>query len=215
MLGVIDILVIITVVLSVLFALYRGLVRELLGIAAWILAGFAALYSYGWVQPIMGKMIDNQTIAGVVGSLIVALVVLILMTLMNSFIASRLRESALSGLDRILGLVFGVFRAALLIAVIYIGASMVLSEKQLAEMEDENRSIPYIHVMAGWLEQIVPENIKDDMKAYEQGKLQSEKIQKIGIDLQKKVVDELVEYQESDKQSLDDMIELIAAEEEP
>ena len=102
MLGVIDILVIITVVLSVLFALYRGLVRELLGIAAWILAGFAALYSYGWVRPIMGKMIDNQTIAGVVGSLIVALVVLILMTLMNSFITSRLRESALSGLDRIL-----------------------------------------------------------------------------------------------------------------
>lgn len=214
MLGIIDILVIVIVVLSVLFALYRGLVRELLGIAAWILAGFGALYSYSWVQPIMGKMINNQTIAGVVGSLIVALIILVIMTLMNSFIASRLRESALSGLDRVLGIVFGVFRAALLIAVIYIGASMILSEKQLAEIETENRSIPHIQTMARWLEKIVPENIKDDIKSYEQGDLQSEKIQKIGIDLQKKVLDELVEYQESEKQSLDDMIELIAAEEE-
>lgn len=214
MLGIIDILVIITVVLSVLFALYRGLVRELLGIAAWILAGFSALYSYTWVQPIMGKIIDNQTIAGIVGSLIVALIVLIVMTLTNSFIASRLRESALSGLDRILGIAFGVFRAGLLIVVIYIGGSMVLSEKQLSTLKNENRSIPYIQKMAGWIEQIVPENIKDDIKAYEQSSSEVKKIQKIGIDLQKKVVEELVEYQESDKQSLDDMIELIVAEEE-
>ncbi len=214
MLGIIDILVIITVVLSVLFALYRGLVRELLGIAAWILAGFSALYSYTWVQPIMGKIIDNQTIAGIVGSLIVALIVLIVMTLTNSFIASRLRESALSGLDRILGIAFGILRAGLLIVVIYIGSSMVLSEKQLSTLEDENRSIPYIQKMASWMEQIVPENIKDDIKAYEQSSSEVKKIQKIGIDLQKKVVEELVEYQESDKQSLDDMIELIVAEEE-
>ncbi len=214
MFGVIDILVVITVIFSVLFALYRGLVRELLGIAAWILAGFAALYSYGFMQPIMGKVIDDPKMAGIVGSLIVALVVLVIMTLINAAITSRLRESALSGLDRVLGFAFGVFRAALLVAVIYIGASMILSDKQLDKIEAENKSVPYIQIMAGWVEHVFPDNIKDNMKAYEQGKLQPKKIQKIGIDLQKKAMEELVEYQESDKQSLDDMIEMIVEETE-
>ncbi len=210
MLGIIDILVIITMVLSVLFALYRGLVRELLGIAAWLLAGFAALYSYGWVQPIMGKVIENQTIAGVVGALGGALVVLIVMTLINAHVAGRLRDSALSGLDRLLGFAFGIFRAGLLIAIIYIGASMILSEKQLSRLEEENVSIPYIQTMAHWVEKVIPDNVKDDMKAYEQGQLQSRKVKKIGIDLKRTVKEELAEYRESDKQSLDDMIEEIA-----
>ncbi len=210
MLGVIDILVLITMALSVLFALYRGLVRELLGIAAWLLAGFAALYSYGWVQPIMGKVIENQTIAGIVGSLGVALVVLIVMTLINAKVASRLRDSALSGLDRLLGFAFGVFRAGLLIAIIYIGASMILSEKQLTKLEKENMSMPYIQMTARWVEKVIPDNVKDDMKAYEQGHLQPKKMKKIGIDLKKTVKEELAEYREADKQSLDDMIEEIA-----
>lgn len=210
MLGIIDILVIITMVLSVLFALYRGLVRELLGIAAWLLAGFAALYSYGWVQPIMGKVIENQTMAGIVGALGVALVVLIVMTLINAHVAGRLRDSALSGLDRLLGFAFGIFRAGLLIAIIYIGASMILSEKQLSRLEEENVSMPYIQTTAHWVEKVIPDNVKDDMKVYEQGQLQSRKVKKIGIDLKKTVKEELAEYRESDKQSLDDMIEEIA-----
>ena len=48
--GIIDVIVLATMVVSVLFALYRGLLRELLGITSWILAGLAALYTY---QPIL------------------------------------------------------------------------------------------------------------------------------------------------------------------
>lgn len=210
--GLIDITLVIVVVISVLFALYRGLVRELLGIASWLLAGFAALYSYKPLQPLMNKMIENEVTAGIVGSLIVALIVLIIMTLINAWVAKRLRQSALSGLDRVLGFAFGIGRAGLLAAICYLGCSMFLPEKKLQEMEEQNMSIPYIQVMAGWLEYVIPDNIKDDMKSYEEGKLAGETTKKIGIDLKKTVVEELAEYQDSDKKSLDDMIEEIAEE---
>ena len=82
--GVIDVLVIITVFLSVIFALYRGLVRELLGITSWIVAGIAGLYSYSWMQPLIGKVIDNEVIAGIIGSVLVAVGVLVFMTLLNA-----------------------------------------------------------------------------------------------------------------------------------
>ena len=211
-LGLIDIILIAVVIISVLFALYRGLVRELLGIAAWILAGFAALYSYAPLQPLMNKMIENKTTAGIVGSCLVALIVLIVMTLVNSWITKRLRQSALSGLDRILGFAFGVARAGLLAAICYLGASMFMSERKLNEMEEQNISVPYIRTMAGWLEYVVPDNIKADLKDYEQGKLKNKKTPKIGIELKKTVKEELAEYRETDKKSLDDMIDQIAGE---
>ena len=210
--GLIDIILLVVTIISVLFALYRGLVRELLGIAAWILAGFAALYSYAPLQPLMNKMIENKTTAGIVGSLIVALIVLVIMTLINSWITKRLRQSALSGLDRILGFVFGVARAGLLAAICYLACSMFMPEKKINKLEEENISIPYVRVMAGWLEHVVPDNIKEDLKEYEQGKLKEKEIKKIGIDLKKTVKEELAEYRASDKKSLDEMIDKIAEE---
>lgn len=213
MLGLIDLTFAIVILISVLFALYRGLIRELLGIAAWILSGFVALYSYAPLQPLMNKMIDNPKTAGIVGSLLAALISLVIMTLINAWITKRLRQSALSGLDRILGLIFGLLRACLLAAVCYLGCSMFMPEKRLNEIEEKNFSVPYIRTMAGWIECVIPENIKADIKVYEQGKLKSPQHQpKIGIELKKTLREELAQYQDSDRLSLDDMIDQIAEE---
>lgn len=214
MIGAIDILLLITVIFSVLFALYRGLVRELLGISAWILAGLAALYSYASLQPLMNKLIENPMIAGITGSVIVAVIVLVIMTLINSAITKRLRQSALSGLDRVLGFIFGVARAGLLAAVVYLGASMALSTEQLDKIETQNVSVPYVWVISGWLEYVIPENIQEKIESYKQGKLQRQKVPKIGIDLKKNVKEAIVEYSEDNKESLDDMINRIEWEDE-
>lgn len=208
--GVIDVLVIITVFLSVIFALYRGLVRELLGITSWIVAGIAGLYSYSLSQPIMGKLIDNEVIAGMVGSVLVAVLVLVIMTLINAGITSKLRESSLSGLDRILGFLFGVFRAWLLIGIVYIGASMVFSNQQLLMAEEENISVYYIQQSAGVLEKFIPEAIKKDIKSYEQGNLKKETARKVGQKMTEEVKQEIeetaVEYKEEVRDSLDALI---------
>ena len=215
--GAIDVLVIITVFLSVIFALYRGLVRELLGITSWIVAGIVGLYSYSWMQPLMGKMIDNEVIAGMSGAILVAVGVLVFMTLLNAGITSKLRESSLSGLDRILGLLFGVFRAWLLIGVIYIGASMIFSSKQLLMAEEENISVYYIQQSAEILEKFIPETIKKDIQSYEQGSLKEKQIKKIGKEISKEIKkeiveeaeqikEEIVEYKEETRDSLDALI---------
>ena len=208
----IDIILTIVVIISVLFALYRGLVRELLGIAAWIIAGFAALYSFSPLQPLMNKFIENKMIAGVTGALIVALIVLVIMTLINASITKRLRQTALSGLDRILGFIFGVARAGLLAGICYLGASMVMTQKKLEEMDKENLSMPYIRIVAGWVEQVIPANLVAEIKEYEQGQIKNETVKKIGIDLKKTVKEELAEYREADKKSLDEMIDQIVGE---
>lgn len=201
--GLIDIAVVVTLLLSILFALYRGLVRELLGITAWILAGLAGLYSYAFMQPLMHKFIESEAIAGMVGAGIIALIVLIVMTLINAKITSKLRKSALSGLDRLLGFGFGVLRAWLVISFVYIASSMIMSDKQLAEVDKKNYSMPYIQKMAEILERFIPNTIKKDIKSYEQGRLKDPDIKKIG----KQITDTATEYNKESRQALDKLIE--------
>ncbi len=181
--GLIDMIAMGILVFSVLFALYRGLVSELLGISSWIIAGLGALYSYSPMQPLMGKMIENEKIAGICGALLVALIILIILTIVNAHIGRRLRQSSLSGLDRILGLVFGLIRGILLIALLYIGVTMVVSDSQLEEIESENMTVPYIEKTVNFLKNFVPENVRADLGIVENE--DGKKPEKIGVDLKR------------------------------
>jgi hypothetical protein len=86
---------------------------------------------------------------------------------------------------------------------------MILSEKQLEQAKEQNFSVSYIQTMSGWLEYLIPDNIKDDVALYRQDK-SDDKTKKIGINIKEKVKESLTEYKESDKESLDDMIDKIS-----
>ena len=205
MLGIIDLIILGIIVVSVLFALYRGLVRELLGISSWLLAGFVALYSYDPLLKACEGTFENVKLAAIVGSVLLALLVLIIMTIINAAITRRLRKSSLSGLDRIFGLVFGVARALLIVALIYIfAATMMLSPKYIAEMKEKNRSIEYVEQIANYVQNVFPDNIKADLSAY-----QTTKKEKIKKQVQKKTVETVVDYTQKDRESLENMIENI------
>ncbi|MBO7257808.1 MAG: CvpA family protein, partial [Alphaproteobacteria bacterium] len=154
--------------------------------------------------------ISNEVIAGVLGSVLVAILVLVIMTLINAGIASKLRESSLSGLDRILGLLFGVFRAWLLIAIIYICASMVFSSQQLLQAEEENVSVYYIQQSSEVLEKFIPEAIKQDIKSYKQKGLKEKTVEKTGEEIKQEIRQEIeekaAEYEEEARESLDALI---------
>lgn len=181
--GMIDTIALGILILSILFALYRGLVTELLCISAWILAGFGAIYSYTPMQKIMHGLIENEKLAGLCGSALVALVILVIMTITNNHINKKLRQSSLSGLDRVLGMVFGGLRAVLLMALIYMAASVILSESFLVEMEKGNVSMPYIRKTVVFLKKFMPQNVQDDLGLNEPEDSADKPQKKIGTDL--------------------------------
>ena len=122
----IDLGIIAIVLISALFAMYRGLVRELLGLIAWVLAAFGAFYGLLIVRPLFRKMITNATVADITAAIVIALVILVVCTIVNAKINDKLRKSVLSGLDRILGLIFGVLRGLLLVVIIYFFAAFAM-----------------------------------------------------------------------------------------
>lgn len=207
--GIIDLIVLGIIVVSVLFALYRGLVRELLGITSWLLAGFAALYSYDPLMKLCEGTFENTKLAAITFSVLLAIIILIIMTVLNAFITKRLRKSSLSGLDRIFGFIFGVARAVLIVVLIYIfAATLMLSPKYVAKMRETNISLPYIESMADYMQNIFPDNIRSGLKSYQlesQQKIEKHLKNKAQKEAQKAVVD----YNDKERRSLDNMIEEI------
>lgn len=197
--GMIDLVVVTTIIVSVLFALYRGLLRELLGITSWILSAVAALYSYQPVIKLLADKVNNVKVWGITSSVLIALIILVVMTLINARITHSLRKSSLSGLDRILGIMFGVLRAVLLIVLVWLFArQMAWTPKQLEAMQQHNLSVKYIQVSADWAEKLLPDEVRRDIKRPSPPKPQKT----------------VTEYKDIDRESLDKMIESIVEIEE-
>ena len=193
--GTVDLVVTAVVVVSVIFAFYRGLLRELLGITGWVLVGIGAIYSYEPFLKFFSTRVEKVQMWTISATITTALIILIIMTLINAHITGKLRKSALSGLDRILGVAFGVLRAGLLIVLAWMFMrQMVFNEVKITQMKKENVFIPYMNQGADWMEKLLPDSIQKDMKAASKPTAVSE---------------EKPQYSDKDREKLDEMIEAI------
>ena len=146
----VDLTVLALVALSSLVAFARGLVREVLGIGAWLGASAAAVAAFGTVSPFARGAIADQTAADAAALGGVFLVVLLVLWLIARRVSDAVRRSAVGGLDRSLGLVFGAARGAALLVIGYILAGLVIGADQWPAPVREARSLPIIHQGAVW-----------------------------------------------------------------
>lgn len=102
-------------VVSVAWGVWRGLVREVVSLAGWVIAFLAANLLAGPVGERLPESIaraELRVLLAYVGIFIVSLVVTALVGLVLSKI---LKAVGLGGLDRTLGAIFGLLRGALII----------------------------------------------------------------------------------------------------
>jgi len=154
----VDLVVLGVIALSGLLAFMRGLVREVLGVGAWIIAAFVAS-PYGvfpYIAPWVRQQISDHTIADAVSMGAVFLVVLIVLSFVASAISSAVQGVGLGGLDRTLGLVFGLARGALLLCVAYILAGLAIAVDQWPAPVLDARTLPTVYRGAVWLAAQMP-----------------------------------------------------------
>ena len=158
----VDLVVLALMLVSGLLGAARGLVREVLGVAAWVVAAVVAS-PYGlfpYVAPPVRRQFSDPGIADAVAFGGVFLVVLVILWLMARTVSSAVRGSALGGLDRSMGLLFGLGRGAALLVVTYILLGIGLAIEQWPAPVLEARSLPIIHRGAEWLALQLPPNYR-------------------------------------------------------
>jgi membrane protein required for colicin V production len=126
----VDISVAVIVGLSVLLSIIRGLVREVLALAAWVVAFLAANLLAARVAPWMPDAVPTEELKLLAGFACVFLAVLIAMSVL-AILASKLVKSAGLGLeDRLLGGAFGLVRGLLVVLVIVLLAGLTSLPRQ-------------------------------------------------------------------------------------
>lgn len=101
-------------------AFFRGAVREMFSIAAWVGAAAATYYGFGAVQAYTREMIETAWIADALAGAAIFLITLIVISWLSSALSRRVKESRLGALDRSLGFLFGLARGALIVSIIYL-----------------------------------------------------------------------------------------------
>lgn len=152
----VDLVVLGVILLSGVLALARGLVREVLGLGAWILAGLVAFEVAPMIQPWARQQTTDPALADTVAFLAIFVLVLAVLSVLAGLIGGAIRGSVLGGLDRTLGLVFGLVRGALLVCAAYIVVGLGVAVDQWPAPVLQARALPLVYQGASLIVGHVP-----------------------------------------------------------
>ncbi len=125
----VDIIVIFVIVLSALFGILRGFVRESISLAKWILATWVAATFAGKFSTMLP--LESEAAAQATAFGILFILVFIVGALVSFVVSTFVKKTGLSGADRVFGFAFGVLRGAVIILVfVVVGQTVSLTQTQ-------------------------------------------------------------------------------------
>ncbi|MDA0705269.1 MAG: CvpA family protein [Proteobacteria bacterium] len=152
---IIDILIAVALIVSVVVGIFRGFVKEAISIAALLVAIWAALYLGPAVGDISDSWINSVEMQAWFGRVLVFVVILSLGGLIGWGIAKLVRLSVLSGVDRMVGAIFGVARGVLLVALFILGGQFAGFDND--HWWEASKAIPHFEVVADWIRVMAPQ----------------------------------------------------------
>ena len=142
-----DIAIIGVTVVSCLFGLWRGLIKEVLSLVTWIAALLLSRLYSETVSGMLVGMIENDGARYVTAFVLIFVVIMMIGTLINHLMSKLLNVTGLKLADRLLGGFFGIARGAVIVLVILFITNIFISETALWQ---ESRLIPYGMSLIEW-----------------------------------------------------------------
>ena len=140
---VVDGVVGVIIVLSALLAYSRGLVRETMAIAGWVVAAILAFMFAAQVQPlvkeipVIGEFLSDSCELSIIAAFAaVFTLALVIVSLFTPLFSSIVQRSAIGGLDQALGFFFGVARGILLVAIGFFVYETVITAQDIPAIDD-------------------------------------------------------------------------------
>ncbi len=155
-----DYFIVAVAIVSVLMGLLRGFVRTVFGLAAWFVAAVVALLVSA---PLMAALQIGWPLP--FSMFLVFLVVFLVTRLIGGLIARGLAWIGLGSVDRVLGALLGVLRAALIVVVAVLAGSMIDLHRQAAWQNAWSR--PLLDEIMGRFAYLIPEIVPAARRALE------------------------------------------------
>lgn len=164
----IDIIIVVIFLISTTIALLRGFVREAVSITTWIAAIWLALQFSEQVSLLLPDAIDGANFSlgegGQVSNLRVGIAFVLIMVgtlifgaLINFVLSQIMKTQILRGVDRILGMFFGLARASVIITILSMTAA-AFTALPASSTWSKSRLIKPFEQAAIWVVQQLPEH---------------------------------------------------------
>ena len=155
-----DLAVLGVIALSSIFAFARGFVREALSIVAWVGAALITLYGFTHVYGFVVRFVTTPLLADLVAGAGLFVVSLIVLTILTGYLARFVQSSALSPIDRTLGLIFGMARGVFLVSLAYLVLDISLPQNDRPGWIKQAKSEPFLAQGAELLRGALPEPLQ-------------------------------------------------------
>jgi len=152
----VDVLVVVTVIVSTGFAIWRGFIRETLSIFAWAAAAFATLYFGPYAAHLLRTRFPSLSFAPILGYAGMFLIVLLPLSFISYRFSESVKKSPVGAVDRSLGSAFGVLRGLAIAGIAYIAFSMLVPIAKQPDWITKARLLPLIQESSHVLISLIP-----------------------------------------------------------
>lgn len=177
-----DIIAAAALLLSAIISFLRGFIREMLTILGVVGGALAAAFTGPLLSPMIltwlrgsgepsapdekeAKLFDLipfNMAADFMAYGVVFLTVVILLSVVSHLLSGWAKSAGLGALDRSFGVLFGILRAAVFIAMLYLPLYMMIEKETRDQWFKGSKSQVYIEMASGWMLRLLPESMMQD-----------------------------------------------------
>lgn len=157
----IDLAIIALVVLSAVLSLFRGFVKEALALASWLVALWVSMIFYEDLAVVLSQWIAEPSIQNIAAFSILFIGVLLVGALVNYLASKLVVKTGLAVTDRMLGVVFGVARGIVIVAILVLFAGLTPMPQD--SWWQSSQLIGYFQEFAMWMREYLPEDISENI----------------------------------------------------
>lgn len=155
----IDVVILALIALSAILSLFRGFVREALALASWLVALWVAVSFYEELALFIARELQSPLLHTPSAQKITAFVLLFICTLLvgiliNSLVSKLVDRSGLTGTDRMLGILFGIARGAVIVAILVLFAGLTPMPQD--PWWQDSQLLGYFVEFANWMRNFLP-----------------------------------------------------------
>jgi len=153
-----DFILIGVMLISALLAMIRGFMREVLSIAAWVIAAAATLYAYAKLLPYAKTYFNNDVVAAaaVIGGTFLG--TLIIVSVITVRFSDMVLDSRVGALDRTLGFLFGLGRGLIIVVVAFLFFAWLVPPRTQPSWVANAKSKVVLQRTGDWLISMLPDD---------------------------------------------------------
>ena len=152
----IDIIIIILTIISMIYGYARGLIKEILSILSILISVYMSINLYPNISLFIKEYIEMAVLADSISFALMFLFLYSLVNIFSNFIISSITNTPIRILDKNFGILFGFFRALLILSLFNILLYLTLWKKNIPEWLNNSKSMILIDYTSDKLIKILP-----------------------------------------------------------